>query len=139
MWLAAEARHGSGRSVEAAIGEVEVTCRIITDETRTARKGRRCDHCSQAIEIGSVYRYTFSVWEGTPGSFRSHIECDTVAREMWRNRNYCWDEGILLTADVEPEDHEWLLSDHPVVAARLGITAETNSPSAGSRGEQERI
>lgn len=98
---------------------------LISETTQMARKQHRCDHCLQLIDIGTQYERTRGIWEGTPGTFKSHLECRDCAHKMWKLRDYMWDEGILLSADVEPEDHEWIREEYPVVADRLGF-ATTN-------------
>lgn len=89
--------------------------------TQAARKSHTCDHCGKPIVIGERYLRTRGVWEGNPGVFRSHVECDE-ASTAWRDyHDSAWDEGCLLNADVEAEDHEWLIAEFPIVAERLGI------------------
>ena len=92
--------------------------------THTARTAKHpCDHCLKPIQIGQRYTRTRGVWEGTPGVFRAHVECEDAAN-AWRDyHDSMWDEGCLLNADVTPEDHEWLLPEFPIVAERLGIKA----------------
>ena len=90
--------------------------------TQTARKSFGCDHCRQPIRPGEQYERTRGIWEGTPGVFRSHLECRDCAHEIWKLLGCNWDEGVLLSADVEPEDHEWIAEKYPAVAERLGFT-----------------
>lgn len=95
--------------------------RTISETIQAARKPHRCDHCGTTIDPGQQYERIRGVWEGTPSVFKSHLECRDCAHQMWRDRDYNYDEGILLSADVEPEDHEWIRKEYPVVAERLGF------------------
>lgn len=97
----------------------------LSDTTHTARKPHQCSHCLQKIVPGETYRRFRGVWEGTPGVFKSHTECESAAEQMRENADLNWDEGVLLCSDISPEDHEWLLAEFPVVAARLGIIASS--------------
>ena len=99
---------------------------IISQTIQCARKPHRCDHCCQPIETGEPYERVRGVWEGSPGVFKSHMECRDCALEMWKVRDYNDDEGILLSADVEPDDHEWIRAEYPVVAQRLGFGGQQN-------------
>lgn len=91
--------------------------------TQTARKPHQCSHCLKRIAPGERYERTRGIWEGTPGVFRCHTECEDAANH-WRDyHDSMWDEGCLLNADVQPEDHEWLIAEFPTVAERLGISA----------------
>ncbi len=98
-----------------------MTDTVIANSTHVARKAHQCDHCSQPINPGEQYERTRAIWDGSPGTFRCHLECRDCARKMWKMRDYMWDEGILLSADIEPEDHEWIREEYPIVAQRLGF------------------
>jgi len=56
-----------------------MSCQIIAEETRTARKGHRCAWCGQAILAGERYKHVRFVFEGEPGSNDWHPECDSAA------------------------------------------------------------
>lgn len=88
-----------------------------------ARKRFTCDHCMQAIMPGQRYLRVRGIWEGAPGVFRAHDECEYAAQQWREYHDSMWDEGCLLKADIEPEDHTWLLDEFPIVAERLGIAA----------------
>ena len=70
---------------------------------------------------GQRYFRVRGIWDGTPGVFRAHEDCEQAAQQ-WRDyHDSMWDEGCVLNADVEPEDHYWLAVEFPDVADRLGI------------------
>jgi len=94
----------------------------LSDETRTARKQYLCDQCLQPVVPGQKYRRLRGIWEGTPSIFRSHAECEDAAAQMRDYHDLLPDEGVpLLHTDTQPEDHEWIVDEFPVVASRLGI------------------
>jgi hypothetical protein len=86
-----------------------------------ARKRFVCDHCGQLITPGQRYLRIRGIWDGDPGIFRAHDDCHWASEALIDNLNGIGDEGSLLSDDVQPEDHWWLLQDFPVVAERLGI------------------
>jgi hypothetical protein len=94
---------------------------VIADTTQRAAKAHHCDHCGKSIAIGESYRRIRGVWDGDPGVFRAHIDCEDVARKMHRNHGLCSDEGIILRSDVEAEDAVWIKIGFPMVAERLGL------------------
>lgn len=55
----------------------------IRNECRTARKEHTCDLCNGTIDVGSRYRYQFNKDGSDTWSFRSHLECDFLSRELW--------------------------------------------------------
>lgn len=88
---------------------------------QVARKRFGCDHCVTPILPGQRYFRLRGIWDGDPGVFRAHQECEYAAQQ-WLDYHDCMsDEGCLLSADIEPEDWGWLLVDFPAVAERLGI------------------
>src|SRR5271170_3885703 len=93
----------------------------LADEIRSARKEYRCDQCVKAISPSAKYRRVRGVCEGYPFVWRAHEYCDIVAREIHHDGNLLWDETVVLTDDVQPEDHEWIRAEYPAVAARLGF------------------
>ena len=95
---------------------------LISRVNQRARKHHSCDQCGTAIEPGTVYKRERGVWEGQPYVFKAHTDCEAAAHDLWKLRDLRWDEGINLRSDIEPEDHEWLLAEHPSVAARLRVT-----------------
>src|ERR1700679_2615683 len=99
---------------------------VISQTVQCARKPHRSENCCQPIVVGEPYERVRGVWDGTPGVFKSHMECRDCAHEMWKARDYNYDEGILLSADVEPEDHDWIRDEFPIVAERLGFGVSGN-------------
>jgi len=104
---------------------------------KKTRKDHRCDGCGKLIPIGSqALRYS-GKFDGEFGTFVHHPECreaECALNKLCRTR---YDEWMSL-ADIESDDHQWLLDKHPIVAARFGITAETIAADALSREECRR-
>lgn len=92
-------------------------------EIKSVRKARRCAACRKMVEVGS----RAIGWAGTiDGDFSTatfHVECRVAEIELNKLAGNDWDEWMGLD-DAEADDWPWLLSDHPVVAARLGITQQ---------------
>lgn len=90
---------------------------------KAVRKPGRCDACMKMVEIGqSAVR-----WAGiTDGQFDTslyHPECR--AAEIALNRLHDtdrWQDEWIGLADMDWEDHRWLVEQHPVVAERKGLT-----------------
>lgn len=90
-----------------------------------ARRLRVCEQCGRSILPGSPYRRGAGKYDGEMYSTATHPECHEAAQAYARMSNswgedYPWFQHM----DLEPEDREWLLKEHPVVAARLGIEPE---------------
>lgn len=56
----------------------------ISNETRKARKRRRCTWCGQWIEVGQTYIHERVKVEGDPATNDLHPECDDALRETAR-------------------------------------------------------
>jgi hypothetical protein len=99
-----------------------------SEETRTARKAHKCEHCRKPIDIGAKYRRSAGVFEGGFYCWKEHSDC----HEAWETLNFSRDqrdldgwEGALplYLDDHEPEDRLWMREEFPAVAARLGWEA----------------
>jgi hypothetical protein len=93
---------------------------LISRTEQKARKSHQCDQCRTQILVGTIYIRERGVWEGSPYVYKAHLECQEAVAALHQQRNLNWDEGINLS-DLELEDHEWLLEEHPIVAERCGI------------------
>ena len=90
-----------------------------------ARKQRTCEQCGQPVEVGWPYLRGAGSYDGQMYSHATHIECHEAAQALARllgawGEDYPWFRHM----DIDLEDREWLLKEHPVVAERLGIGAE---------------
>lgn len=52
-----------------------------------------------------------------------HVECRAaeIALNELREFSAFWGDEWTTLESIESEDHEWLVAEHPVVAARLGL------------------
>ena len=93
-------------------------------ETRikAVRKARSCGGCGKVIEVGSEAVDLASHHEGDFWSDTYHVECRRA--EMALNQEHQAEEWIHLQEFDPEDDWEVLLEEHPIVAARLGITRE---------------
>lgn len=96
---------------------------VLEQSFHSARKRHLCDHCVQPIMTGQRYMRLRGIWDGAPGVFRAHEDCHFAAEEWRHNNDPMGDEGCLLTADIQREDHWWLVNEFPEVAERLEICA----------------
>lgn len=91
----------------------------------SARKRRFCEQCGRPIEPGSPYRRGAGSYDGEMYSHATHLECHEAAQayarlhRLW-GEDYPWFQHM----DLDLDDEAWLLKEHPVVAARLGIEKE---------------
>lgn len=91
------------------------------ETTHAAAKAHRCDECPQPIEIGQRFVRWAGLTDGDFGTYKAHAECRAAVIEMNKNYGTSWDEWVTLD-DMEAEDYAWLREDHPVVAARFGLS-----------------
>lgn len=91
---------------------------------KAVRKAHRCDACCTPVEIGQPMIRCAGMTDGDFWSLKYHPECREAElalnklHDTWSNSDWI---GLW---DFDWEDAEWLLAEHPVVAARKGITAE---------------
>lgn len=88
---------------------------------KSVRKARACDGCGQLIEVGSPAVVWTGTTDGDFGTADFHVECRAAEIGINKLAGTTWGEWYGL-ADLETDDWPYLLSDHPVVAARFGIT-----------------
>lgn len=90
------------------------------------RKPHRCMQCGNPIEAGIEHRKCAQVWEGDFLAYREHMDCFAA----WNELNFGpdmrrldeWDGAMWLVEDeLCSEDEQWLTTDYPAVAARLGV------------------
>lgn len=89
---------------------------------KAVRKQVRCDACGQHIEIGQPAQRWAGVEDGQFHTLVYHPECREAEIALNALHGTFSAEWMGLY-DAEPDDHPWLLAEHPVVAARKGITA----------------
>ena len=85
------------------------------------RKRRRCDVCCQTIEIGEPAIRWAGMTDGDFGSFIFHPECRTAEIAYNQMASSACGEWYSLNHDREEDDNAWILAEHPIVAARMGI------------------
>jgi hypothetical protein len=99
---------------------------LTSKDIKAVRKAHCCEQCNTMIAVGEPARYQFGIWEGEPFSIYMHVECRAAANE-YAELNDLWFEEypcFQFMDDSEHDHHAWLLEKHPVVAARLKITAK---------------
>lgn len=98
-------------------------------EIKAVRKVHICEQCNTKIEVGQPAHYAFGIYEGEPYSLYDHTECHAAARQyaelndLWFE-DYPWFQHM---DDSEFGHHDWLMKNHPIVAARLNIECEVES------------
>lgn len=96
-----------------------------TRTVKAVRKVHECEQCGRNINVGDPATYSVGRWEGDIYSFYSHPECAAAAHAyatefvLW-GEDYPWFQHM----ELEWEDKEWLLDNHPKVAERLNIERE---------------
>lgn len=88
---------------------------------KAVRKARVCGGCGRTIARGSEAVDLAGHYDGDFWSATYHVECRKAEIDL--NGEHQAEEWIHLS-EFEPDDWEVILQDHPIVAARLGITAE---------------
>lgn len=101
----------------------------------TVRKPRQCAGCCQMLAKGDQALVYSGKFDGDFGSFTLHPEC-RVAELAWNKMADTYYDEFVSLSELEPDEWEWLLDEHPVVAARMNITAER---IADHRAERQRI
>lgn len=90
---------------------------------KAVRKPRQCLGCLRMIAVGETALNVAGHFDGDFWSGSFHHECraaEVALNELNRTR---WDEWQNLS-EIEWDDWQWLLDGHPVVASRMGVTAE---------------
>lgn len=91
------------------------------ETTHTAAKVHRCDECPAPIAIGQRFVRWAGLTDGDFGTYKAHAECRAAVLALNKAAGTDWDEWMSLD-DMETEDRTWLREEHPVVAARLGLS-----------------
>ena len=90
---------------------------------KAVRKSRPCIGCGRMIEVGSPALDASAHYEGDFWAATYHVECraaETAINDLHEVYSGEW----MALSDIEHDDWDWLIAEHPVVAARMGITAE---------------
>lgn len=96
-----------------------------TRSINAVRRERPCEQCGRKIHAGDPATYSSGKWEGEIYSHYSHVECHAAAHayatkfDLW-GEDYPWFQHM----EMEWEDKEWLLDNHPKVADRLNLERE---------------
>lgn len=87
------------------------------------RKPRQCEGCGQMLNKGDQALVYSGKFDGDFGHFTLHQECREAELAWNKMAETLYDEFVSLS-ELEPDEWQWLLEEHPVVAARMNITAE---------------
>jgi hypothetical protein len=90
---------------------------------KAVRKQHGCDACAQLIEVGSPAVRWSGKGDGEFHSVIYHTECRAAEIALNRLHGTFPDEWINICYGREAEDDDWLRSEWPLVASRLGILA----------------
>lgn len=90
---------------------------------KAVRKARPCLGCGCMIAVGEAALDVAGHYEGDFWSGSFHHEC-RAAEVALNDLHEVYPGEWMNLGDIEWDDWEWLLADHPVTAARMGITAE---------------
>jgi hypothetical protein len=89
---------------------------------KAVRKPAHCWSCAGMIEVGQpAVRYA-GISDGEFVAAAYHVECRTAEVAFNELRGTYGDEWGGLD-EMEREDHEWLIAEHPIAAAHMGIVA----------------
>jgi len=108
---------------------------------KAVRKSRRCDGCSTMINVGDEAIGWAGAVDGDFSTATFHTDCRNAEIGLNRAHGTGWSDDWMGLGDMEDDDHPWLLAKHPIVAARMSITAETiaqNEREAASLREASR-
>lgn len=87
------------------------------------RKPRQCAGCCQMIGKGEQALTYSGKFDGEFGSFTLHPEC-RVAELAWNKMAGTYNDEFVGLSELDADEWQWLLDEHPVVAARMNVTAE---------------
>jgi hypothetical protein len=51
---------------------------FVSERVVVAKKKHKCSECRREISIGEPYEYTFGVWDGDPGVYKTCNDCLSV-------------------------------------------------------------
>ena len=95
---------------------------------KATRKLTTCDACLKHIPVGSPAERVVGL--NVDGDFQAsvmHPECKIAELELNKNYDLNADEWVCLH-EFDREDEPWLLTEHPLAAARLGLTPTRDQP-----------
>lgn len=75
---------------------------VYRERLQTARKRHRCSECGGTVYPGEQYRYTFGVWDGSPGAFSACPRClEAEAQFRATIPCLCWALGEMYESAIE--------------------------------------
>ncbi len=91
---------------------------------KAVRKQRSCYGCSSPIAVGASALQCAGT--GPDGFWHAtyHTECRTAECALNDLKDYRFGDEWQGLFEIEWDDWEWLLAEHPIVAERMKITAE---------------
>lgn len=90
---------------------------------RSTRKQKQCIGCLRMIPAGSPALDVAGHWEGDFWSGAYHPECRAAEIALNALHDVYAGEWMGLS-EIEWDDWDWLLTEHSVAAANMGITRE---------------
>ncbi len=91
---------------------------------KAGRVQKTCFACPAKIEIGQPAVHWTGMSDGDFAAVSYHPEC-RAAEIAFNELRGTYDDDWGGLDEMEPEDREWLLAEHPIVAARFGMTPTT--------------
>ena len=89
--------------------------------TVKGRKQHRCEQCGTVIPAGEMQVVSAGSNYGDFYSYRAHVECEDAGKAYATMTGYWGEEYTWFQHhDSEIRDWQWMVEDHPIVAARLG-------------------
>lgn len=95
-----------------------------SQRTVVGRKEHVCEQCRKAIPMGERHSYFAGKFDGQFWTYREHADCRVAWLALITRRDDDFYDGVafLCDDDIEPAEREWMRSEHPAVAERLGWT-----------------
>lgn len=90
---------------------------------RSTRKQKQCIGCLRIIPVGSYSLGVAGHWEGDFWSGAYHTECRAAEIALNSLHDVYPGEWMGLN-EIEWDDWDWLLTEHPIAAANMAITKE---------------
>lgn len=100
---------------------------------KAVRKARRCLGCGRMIAVGETALDVAGHWDGDFWSGSFHHECRAAEIALNNLHGPLRPDEWINLSEIDWEDWEWLLAEHPIVAARKGVTAEKLREAEESR------
>jgi hypothetical protein len=89
-------------------------------DVKAIRKAVPCDGCGKVVPVGAPATRWAGLCDGEFASVAYHPDC-RQAEIALNERCGTWGDEWQPIASIEPEDRNWLLTEFPAVAERLGI------------------